>query len=360
MDRESLELFLRRGLSLDAIGQRVGRHSSTVSYWLQKYGLEAVNRERCAGRGGLDRKELEALVEAGLSIAQIAREVDRGTGTVRHWLGRYGLKTRGRRRRVDVDEETDVRTRWIVDRCAAHGDTRFVLESRGYYRCARCRSERATERRRENKRVLLGELGGHCVLCGYDRYAGALDFHHLDGGDKQFGLSRIASSLARARVEARKCVILCSVCHAEVEANIARLPHAGPLPTSTRQRPNPSLGHQTVGRCPKHGVALKADRAGTLRCGRCRAQAVVRRRRRVKEILLQEHGGCCVLCGYERYAGALQFHHVEPARKSFSLARSGITRSLERSRAEASKCILVCSNCHAELKAGCTHLANVM
>jgi hypothetical protein len=30
----------------------------------------------------------------------------------------------------------------------------------------------------------------------------------------------------------------------------------------------------------------------------------------------------------------------------------GLTRSLERMRAEAAKCALVCSNCHAEIEGG--------
>src|SRR4051812_12513826 len=39
MDRASLESFLERGLSLAEIGRRVGRHESTVGYWVRKYGL---------------------------------------------------------------------------------------------------------------------------------------------------------------------------------------------------------------------------------------------------------------------------------------------------------------------------------
>jgi 5-methylcytosine-specific restriction endonuclease McrA len=76
----------------------------------------------------------------------------------------------------------------------------------------------------------------------------------------------------------------------------------------------------------------------------------------VKEVLVQEAGGCCVLCGYDRYNGALEFHHVNPAEKSFQLGLSGLTRSIEAMRAEASKCLLLCSNCHAEVEGGVTAL----
>jgi hypothetical protein len=49
---------------------------------------------------------------------------------------------------------------------------------------------------------------------------------------------------------------------------------------------------------------------------------------------------------------------VRPARpeKSFALSRDGVTRSLAAARAEARKCVLLCSNCHAEVEAGAAHL----
>ena len=65
---------------------------------------------------------------------------------------------------------------------------------------------------------------------------------------------------------------------------------------------------------------------------------------------MAEAGGACVICGYDRYAGALQFHHVDPAEKSFSLSERGLARSLVKARAEVAKCVLLCANCHAEVE----------
>ena len=67
---------------------------------------------------------------------------------------------------------------------------------------------------------------------------------------------------------------------------------------------------------------------------------------------MAEAGGRCVICGYDRFAGALQFHHVDPAGKAFALSTQGVARSLEKARAEAGKCVLLCANCHAEVEAG--------
>ena len=71
---------------------------------------------------------------------------------------------------------------------------------------------------------------------------------------------------------------------------------------------------------------------------------------------MAEAGGRCVLCGYGRCVGALAFHHVDPSSKSFGLAEGGVGRSLENARAEVSKCVLLCSNCHAEVEAGMVDL----
>jgi hypothetical protein len=109
--------------------------------------------------------------------------------------------------------------------------------------------------------------------------------------------------------------------------------------------------------CARHGVGPFArDARGTFRCTRCSADAVSKRRRKVKVILIEEAGGRCGLCGYERCVRALAFHHLDPTTKTFGLAEGGLARSLAEARAEAAKCILLCANCHAEVEAGVTSL----
>jgi transposase len=93
MDCASLEQLLGQGLSLAEIGRRFDLHESTVGYWVKKYGLVAVNREKYSARDGLKRAELETLVEMDMSTAQIAEVVGRSKTTVRHWLREFGLST---------------------------------------------------------------------------------------------------------------------------------------------------------------------------------------------------------------------------------------------------------------------------
>jgi transposase len=117
----------------------------------------------------------------------------------------------------------------------------------------------------------------------------------------------------------------------------------------------PANGVLEVSRvCAVHGATtfVRYGASDAFRCLLCRRRRVSDRRRRVKTILVAEAGSRCQICGYDRSPAALHFHHLDPAEKSFGLALRGLTRSLDRCRAEASKCVLVCANCHAEVEAG--------
>jgi transposase len=113
-------------------------------------------------------------------------------------------------------------------------------------------------------------------------------------------------------------------------------------------------GAETVeANCPVHGRTLFLRRgADGFRCRRCRTGAVERRRKEIKRLLVAEAGGACRICGYNRSMAGQHFHHVDPGVKAFALSGRGITLSLEAARAEARKCVLLCSNCHAEVEAG--------
>jgi len=89
-----------------------------------------------------------------------------------------------------------------------------------------------------------------------------------------------------------------------------------------------------------------ADRAEYLK------KAVTERRRKLKQMLIEYKGGVCAVCGYRKYAGAFDLHHLDHTKKEFGLSVRGLTRSWEKLKAEADKCVLVCANCHREIHSG--------
>ena len=82
------------------------------------------------------------------------------------------------------------------------------------------------------------------------------------------------------------------------------------------------------------------------------SQSVADRRRKLKEMSVEYKGGKCIICGYNRCIAALEFHHLNPEEKDFSIAATGTTKSWERIKKELDKCICVCANCHREIHNG--------
>ena len=54
----------------------------------------------------------------------------------------------------------------------------------------------------------------------------------------------------------------------------------------------------------------------------------------------------CIKCGESRVC-CIEFHHVNPDSKSFSISTS-VMKSNSNILKEASKCVCLCANCHAE------------
>jgi transposase len=230
MEKELLESYLEQGLTLREIGERTGKHLTTVGYWVKRHALRAANAKKFAPkRSAISKQRLEGLVGQGASLNDLAEVLGLSKSTVRHWLQKYGLETsRMGWRRQQTRRAREAGLRHITRNCAHHGMTTFILEGRGYYRCAECRKRAVSNWRRRAKLRLVEAAGGHCLLCGYDRHPGALHFHHLDPAQKRYTLSRAGHtrSFAEALEEAKKCVLLCANCHAEIEAGFATLPGA--------------------------------------------------------------------------------------------------------------------------------------
>lgn len=110
--------------------------------------------------------------------------------------------------------------------CKKHGLTSHSPREGGSFRCKKCQVEATDKRRKKLKLMSVAYKGGKCSKCGYNACVSALDFHHLDPSEKDFGLSgkRQTASWAKVKLELDKCIILCANCHREEHFRLDNTP----------------------------------------------------------------------------------------------------------------------------------------
>jgi hypothetical protein len=87
-------------------------------------------------------------------------------------------------------------------------------------------------------------------------------------------------------------------------------------------------------------------------CKKCDSERVTTKQREVKRQCVEYKKGKCEICGYDKSISALQFHHLDPSKKDFSISDRHFTSMNEIIKSELDKCILVCANCHCEIHYG--------
>ena len=79
-------------------------------------------------------------------------------------------------------------------------------------------SKSVAESRRKRKKELVEIMGGKCILCGYNKCIHALEFHHINKSEKKYQLSSsVCHSWEDDIAELKKCALVCSNCHKELE-----------------------------------------------------------------------------------------------------------------------------------------------
>lgn len=87
-------------------------------------------------------------------------------------------------------------------------------------------SSKATiEYRKRRKNNLIKVCGSKCAICGYDTIQDALEFHHLNPLEKEFGIAENGNchDLELDLKEIKKCILVCSNCHREIHAGLYSL-----------------------------------------------------------------------------------------------------------------------------------------
>lgn len=118
--------------------------------------------------------------------------------------------------------------------------------------------------RQKRKSELIYIMGGKCQICGYNKCEAALEFHHCNPEEKEFGLSNgNCRSLERDLQEARKCTLLCANCHREVEFKKIKL-----FPSFNEEKANEIIQKNNIKTsfCVDCGVQITSN---ACRCREC-------------------------------------------------------------------------------------------
>lgn len=93
--------------------------------------------------------------------------------------------------------------------------------------CKSCSVEQAVSRQKQLKKDAVTYKGGKCKICGYNKCMAALEFHHIDRSKKDFSLGQFKTTKINSKIyeELDKCILLCCLCHREVEAGIIKCPY---------------------------------------------------------------------------------------------------------------------------------------
>ena len=71
--------------------------------------------------------------------------------------------------------------------------------------------------RQRTKVKAIEYKGGKCSKCGYNKSNWALEFHHLDPNEKDFGIAQYkVLNWKKIKIELDKCILVCSNCHKEI------------------------------------------------------------------------------------------------------------------------------------------------
>ena len=87
----------------------------------------------------------------------------------------------------------------------------------------KCKNKSAVNRFRKNLKTKSVEYkGGKCNSCGYSKDIKALQFHHRDPTQKDFGIGAngVTRKWVDVKIELDKCDMLCANCHIEEHSRL--------------------------------------------------------------------------------------------------------------------------------------------
>jgi hypothetical protein len=230
------------------------------------------------GNSWIDRDKLKDFyIIQGLSTFTIGRLFNVSAPTVRYWLKKWCFYIRNKSEAQLGDNNPG----WV-----GGPKNRFRYQMRKF--------------------AVDYKMNKGCFICGYRSCSAALDFHHIDPTQKEFGITRQSINDTEVlKKEIEKCIVVCANCHNEI--------HFKP----------PYRLDRTIRETWNYISNLKSSIG-------------------------------CYKCSYNKISG-LEFHHINKTDKLFTIGRAkSLSKPLNVIMDEIKKCRVICSNCHREEEAKTT------
>ncbi len=178
-------------------------------------------------------------------------------------------------------------------------------------RCKLCAKEKRRKEIIEKKKKAIKYKGGKCIKCGYSKYYGALDFYHKNS--KYYIWNKLRKkNWGEIIKELDNCHLYCSRCHRE-----------------EHQKPNNEIYNK-------------------IKTSKDLYKYQIIRWIKIKKKAIEYKGGKCIKCGYDKYYGAMDFHHIDSKKKDIDWKKLKL-KSWDKITKELDKCLLYCNRCHQEI-----------
>ena len=163
----------------------------------------------------ITKEQLQDLYKQGLSMVKAAQELNVSYVTIVRYTKKYGLKSKYTKSNQNI----------VNKPCRICGAINYKTPSsyQGNI-CITCSGQKSKEKNLKRKLEFLALKGNKCQICGYDKYYGALEFHHIKSKDKSINHQSLTQhSKELILEELKKCILVCSNCHREIHANLIQL-----------------------------------------------------------------------------------------------------------------------------------------
>jgi len=167
----------------------------------------------------MKKEKIIELINKNFSQREIADNLNVSQTNLRYWLNKFELKTNLKKYNENRDKR--ICSKCKEDKRLDEFYSRRNGEGNSVY-CKKCSNEESRERARRFKIKCVEYKGGKCEKCGYKKYIGALQFHHLDPSKKDFGLAAVKthSFNDKIKLELDKCILVCANCHFEIHGSL--------------------------------------------------------------------------------------------------------------------------------------------